>query len=246
MLIAIYDYLGYYNICHLGDEVINPASTIPRAVMVSVVVVALLYLSMNIAIIGVIPWSEAMRSEHVASEFMERLFGRPVAVGFTCLILWTVVACTFAMTLGYSRIPYAAARDGNFFRVFGTVQAGNRVPLVSLWMIGGLTAVFCYFPLEAVINAAVTVRIVIQFIGQIVGLHLLRSMQPGTPLPFRMWLYPLPSLLALGGWIFVLLMSDTRALLGAGCVLILGVVAYSMRNALTRAREGSSSERSDL
>lgn len=230
MLIAIYDYFGYYNICHLGDEVANPARTIPRAVMISVVVIAILYLTMNIAIIGVIPWHEATTSKVIAAEFMERLFGRPTAVAFTCLILWTVVACTFAMTLGYSRIPYAAARQGNFFRVFGTVHASGNYPPVSLWMIGGLTALFCYFDLEVVISAAVTVRIGIQFIAQIIGLHLLRTTRADIRLPFRMWLYPLPSLIALVGWVFVLAMSEKVALYGAAGVLVLGVVAWFLRN----------------
>ena len=230
MLIAIYDYLGYYNICHLGDEVINPGRTIPRAVMISVIVVAILYLTMNIAIIGVIPWQEAMKSENIAAQFMERLYGRPTAVAFTCLILWTVVACTFAMTLGYSRIPFAAARQGNFFRVFGTVHAGGNYPLVSLWMIGGLTAFFCYFKLDVVINAAVTVRIAIQFIGQIVGLHLLRTTRTDVRFPFRMWLYPLPSAIALSGWAFVLSMSDRVALYGAVGVLGLGAIVWGLRS----------------
>src|SRR5262249_13872100 len=121
MTIAVYDYLGYYNICHLGDEVVAPGRTIPRAVILSVVIVAALYLTMNLAIIGVIPWQQAMKSDFVASEFMEILFGRKVAVLFTWLILWTVVASVFALMLGYSRIPYAAARTGGFFRVFGLI-----------------------------------------------------------------------------------------------------------------------------
>jgi amino acid transporter len=114
MLIAIYDYLGYYNICHLGEEVREPARTIPRAIISSVIVIALIYWTMNLCIIGVIPWQEAMHSKNIAADFMERLFGRPWAVAFTWLILWTAIACMFSITLGYSRIPFAAARSGDF------------------------------------------------------------------------------------------------------------------------------------
>ncbi len=208
MLIAIYDYFGYYNICHLGEEVRDPGRTIPRAVIGSVVLVAVVYLIMNLSIIAVVPWQEAMQSKEIASLFMETLFGRNVAVVFTGLILWTALACMFAITLGYSRIPYAAALNGDFFPAFARVHETKRYPTVSLWTLGGLTAVFCFLPLQLVIEAAVTVRILVQFVAQIIGLHVLRKTRPEVVLPFRMWLYPLPSLLALGGWLFVL---GTRA-----------------------------------
>jgi amino acid transporter len=226
MTIAIYDYLGYYNICHLGEEVREPGKTIPRAVIVSVVLVASIYLTMNLSIIAVVPWQRAIDSQYIASEFMERLYGRPVAVAFTALILWTVVACVYVMTLGYSRIPFAAARQGDFFRPFAYVHPRGRFPLVSLAALGLLVAGFCFFELNDVIQAAVTVRIAVAFIGQIVALHLLRTTRPDVPLPFRMWLYPLPSLLALGGWVFVLCFSDLRILALSGGVLASGVVAY--------------------
>ncbi len=225
MAIAIYDYLGYYNICHLGDEVVEPGKTIPRSIMISIIVVALLYLTMNLAIIGVVPWERAIDSTYVASEFMELLFGRTVAELFTWFILCTVIASVFAMTLGYSRIPYAAARIGGFFPAFAVVHPVHRYPVVALATIGLLTAFFCYFSLDAVINAAVIVRIIVQFIGQIVGLHILRTTRPDVHLPFRMWLYPLPSLVALGGWIFVFATAEAKILyialgvLGSGCVV---------------------------
>jgi amino acid transporter len=229
MLIAIYDYLGYYNICHLGDEVIEPGKTIPRAVLLSVVVVAAIYLTMNVAIIGVIPWHEAMESKNIAALFMERLYGRPVAIGFTVLILWTSLACVFAITLGYSRIPYAAARHGDFFSAFGKLDACGRFPIVSLAALGGLTAVFCFFDLTAVINAAVAVRILVQFVAQIVGLHLVHTTRPDLILPFRMWLYPLPSLVALCGWLFVFCMADGSVLLASLGVLGSGCAAFAIR-----------------
>jgi amino acid transporter len=225
MLIAIYDYLGYYNICHLGEEVRDPGRTIPRAVISSVIVVAAVYLTMNLSIIAVVPWEQAMESKQIASLFMETLFGRPVAVAFTILILWTVLACMFAITLGYSRIPYAAAKNGDFFPIFGEVHATQRYPVVSLWTLGGLTAVFCFLPLQMVIEAAVTVRILVQFVAQIIGLHLLRKTRPEVALPFRMWLYPLPSLLALVGWLFVL-GTRTDLLWMVGGVLVSGVAVF--------------------
>jgi amino acid transporter len=229
MRIAVYDYLGYFNVCHLGDEVKNPGKTIPRAVILSVVIVAALYLTMNVAILGVVPWREAMRSENIAALFMERLFGRNVAVAFTGLIVWTALACLFAATLAYSRIPYAAARDGDFFRVFARVHPRKAYPTVALFALSGLTAAFCFLSLELVINAAVSVRILVEFIGQILALHILRTRRPDVPLPFRMWLYPLPSLLALVGWLFMFVTSGRVVLLAGLVVIVSGVIVFFIR-----------------
>jgi amino acid transporter len=228
MLIAIYDYLGYYNVCHLGDEVIDPGKTIPRAVVISIVVVALIYLCMNTVIIGVVPWERAMVSPNIAAEFMETLYGRSVAVGFTALILWTVAACLFAIQLGYSRVLYAAALNRDFFAPFARMHPQHQYPWVALVCLGVLTAVFCYWPLQQVIDAAVTVRIVVQFIGQIVGLHLLRQRLSDSQMPFRMWLYPVPSLIALAGWLFVLGTSSWEAILLAASVLASGLVVFAL------------------
>lgn len=226
MLIAIYDYLGYFNVCHLGDEVKNPARTIPRAVMISIVVVAAIYLTMNLAIIGVVPWEEAMKSQNIAALFMERIYGRTAAMVLTCLILWTCTACMFAITLGYSRIPYAAAVRGDFFSIFAKVHPTNRYPWVSLAVLGALTAVFCFFELEDVITAAVGVRILVQFVGQIVGLLLLRRQLAPETFPFRMWFFPLPCFVALAGWIFVFAMAKPLIIAASGGVIVSGVVFF--------------------
>jgi amino acid transporter len=153
-----------------------------------------------------------MKSKNIAADVMERVYGRPVAVAFTWLVVWAVVACMFSITLGYSRIPFAAARKGDFFSIFARLHPRGQYPVVSLFTLGGLTAVCCYFPLQQVINAAVAVRILIQFIGQTIGLHLLRKTRPDIPLPFRMRLYPLPSLVAILGWLFLLGTSDWEVL----------------------------------
>lgn len=226
MQIAIYDYLGYYNVCHLGDEVRHPARTIPRAVVISIVAIVAIYLTMNLAIIGVVPWQEAKESKNIAATFMERLFGRDVAVAFTAMIVWTALASVFAGTLGYSRIPYAAARAGDFFPVFGRLHPRGHYPWVSLLALTALIAAFCFLDLGVLVPAAVAVRILIQFVGQIVALHLMRTARPDRPLPFRMWLYPIPSLVALAGWLFLFAMSGTVVLLAGIGVLVSGVAVF--------------------
>jgi amino acid transporter len=135
----------------------------------------------------------------------------------------------FAITLGYSRIPYAAARQGDFYGVFGRLHPEGKYPWVSLLTLGFLTSLFCFLELKIVIDAAVCVRIVVQFLGQIVALHFVRTTRPDIALPFRMWLYPIPSLIASLGWIFVLVTADPTALLMSLGVVLSGVVVYGVR-----------------
>ena len=235
MTVAVYDYLGYYNICNLGDEVRRPEKTIPRAVLLSILIVAAIYIAMNLAFIGVVPWQEAVEvgtlaNTNIAAAFMTKLCGERVAAGFTLLIIWTCLAGLFAMTLGYSRILYAAAKNGDFFAPFAKLHPTKGYPWAALGLLSAMTALFCFFQLELVIKGAVTVRIVVQFIGQIIALHLLR--RAGThPLPFRMWLYPLPSLIALGGWLFLLGTSEVALLYLLVGVYATGVAAFVVREA---------------
>ncbi len=234
MGVAVYDYLGYYNICHLGEEVRAPEKTIPRAVLISIVVVAAIYMSMNLAFIGVVPWQETlepgtMANKNIAGAFMTKLYGERAAAAFTWLIIWTCLAGLFAMTLGYSRILYAAAKNGDFFRLFAKLHPSRGYPWASLALLSALTAFFCFFPLKIVIQGAVTVRIVIQFIGQIFAIHVVHR-QGTHPLPFRMWFYPLPSLVALIGWVFLLATSEWYLLSLLFVVYGSGLLVYILRD----------------
>jgi amino acid transporter len=236
MGIAVYDYLGYYNICHLGEEVRRPEKTIPRAVLLSIVVVATIYMAMNLAFIGVVPWQEtlvagSLANTNIAAAFMTKLHGEDAAKAFTLLIIWTCLAGLFAMTLGYSRILYAAAKNGDFFRPFAALHPTKGYPWAALALLSGLTAIFCFFSLEVVVAGAVTVRIVIQFIGQIFAVHAVRH-QSGRTLPFRMWLYPLPSLAALCGWVFLLATTEQRLLSLMLIVYGSGLLMYLLRDQL--------------
>jgi amino acid transporter len=230
--VGIYDYLGYYDICYIGDEVKDPGRVIPRSILISIVAVAALYFAINLSIIGVVPWREFVPAdahpgaEFIVSTFMERLYGPQVATVFTFLILWTAFGSVFALLLGYSRIPYAAACDGYFFQVFGRLHPTKQFPHVSLVVLGFISIVCSLLPLGLVIDVLITTRIVVQFIGQVFAVMLLRRNRPDMPRPFRMWLYPIPALVALAGWLFLLLTSGWLLIaLGFG-TLALGCVAF--------------------
>jgi len=228
--IGVYDYLGYYDICYIGDEVREPGRVIPRSILISLVAVAVIYLTMNLSIIGVVPWREVVKNPMpdppppIASMFIERIYGGSIANVFTVMVLWTAFACCFALLLGYSRIPYAAARDGNFFSIFGQIHPKKQFPHASLLFVGILSIVFTFLKLKTVIDALLTTRIVVQFIGQIAALHSLRRKRPEVIRPFQMWLYPLPLAIALFGWLFLLFTTDHKMLLYGAIVLVVGVI----------------------
>src|ERR1019366_2177606 len=179
MLLTTYDYWGYYNVCFLGGEVKNPGRTIPRALILSIIAVAAIYLVMNISVLGVIPWREMTghagdQNNYIISVFMERIYGNWAGRAIAALIIWTAFASGFSLLLGYSRVPYAAAFDGNYFRAFARVHPEKRFPTVSLLALGAVAICFCLLRLADVIAALVVIRILLQFIVQAVGVIVLR------------------------------------------------------------------------
>ena len=230
--IGIYDYLGYYDVCYIGDEVRDPGRVIPRSILISTIAVAIIYLGVNLSIIGVVPWREFVpaadhpESSFVVSVLMQKIYGSRVATIFTMLILWTAFGSVFALLLGYSRIPFAAAQSGYFFRVFGRLHPTKDFPYVSLLVLGAISILAGFLSLGTVIDALIVTRIIVQFMGQAVGLILLRRHAPDMPRPYRMWLYPVPAVVALLGWIFVFATTQFRVILFGVGVLALGCVAF--------------------
>ena len=223
---TIYSYLGYYNVCHLGGEIVNPQKNIPRSIFISIFGIACLYLLMNLSIVKVIPWQLAMKSDFIVSSFMEKVYGTRAAVIATMLVLWITFASLFAVVLGYSRVPFAAAADGQFFPIFAKLHPTKNFPYVSLLFLGAIGFVFSLlFKLSEVISAILAMRIIVQFIGQAIGVVLLRKQRNGEPLPFKMWLYPLPIVLSIWIWLFVFYSTGTYAFLGLGLTAT-GILAF--------------------
>jgi amino acid transporter len=228
--VGIYDYLGYYDVCYIGGEVKDPGRVIPRSILISLVLVAFFYVAINLSLIGVVPWREFVPAKDppdpVASMFIEKLYGAKAAAVFTVMVLWTAVGSVFALMLGYSRIPYAAAQNGDFFRVFGRLHPKKEFPHVSLLVIGFVSIVCSFLPLMTVIDALLITRILVQFIGQIFALILLRRRVPEMQRPYRIWLYPLPCLVALAGWLFVFGTADRGLILFGLATLMVGLTFF--------------------
>ncbi len=228
-LIAMYDYGGYNNVCFFGGEVRDPARVIPRSILISVLGVAALYLTMNITIIGVVPWQEAMRSTSIVSDFINRLYGLRAAQIATILVLWTTFASIFAVLLGYSRVPYAAARDGRFFKAFARLHPTQNFPTFSIIFIGIASACACLLDLEVLINALIVIQILVQFMAQILAVTLIRRNRPDIVRPFKMPLYPFTSIVAFAGWLYILVASGWPYIAAGFGLLIVGIGAYLWR-----------------
>ncbi|WP_460933723.1 APC family permease [Spirosoma humi] len=224
---TIYCYLGYYNVCHLGSEIQKPTRNIPVSMFISIVGIAGLYLLMNLSVVSVVPWQIAQNSNFIVSTFVETLYGPGAAKLATILVLLVAFSSLFAVLLGYSRVPYAAAVDGQFFKVFAKLHPTRQFPYVSLLFLGGLGFVFSLlFRLGDVITAILAMRIVIQFVGQAIGLMLLHRRRAASEFPFRMPLYPIPVLLAIGVWLFIFFSTGLTFMLSGITVIGLGVVAF--------------------
>ena len=227
---TVYSYLGYYNVCHLGGEIINPSKNIPRSMFLSIAGITVLYLLMNMSVVSVIPWQQAKGSEFVLSLYMHEIAGSLAGKIVTCLILWVAFASVFSATLGYSRIPYAAAADGAFFKVFAKVHPTKHFPYVSLLALGSIAFVFSLlFRLSEVISAILAMRILIQFIGQAIGLLLLRKARPANSFPYKMPLFPIPVYIAIAIWLFILYSTGLKMAAYGFIVIGLGAIAFLLK-----------------
>jgi amino acid transporter len=237
MLIATYDYWGYYNITYLAGEVRDPGRVLPRTIVGSIVVVATLYLLMNVSVLGVIPWQEFTAAGSGASHtavvavLLGRSFGPFWAKVGAWLVIWTAFGSLFSLLLGASRVPWAAAAEGNYFRPLAALNPRGQFPARVLLLLGGIACLCCFFPLKAIIAALVALRIVLQFLLQQVGVVLLRRRRPDLPRPFRIWLYPVPVVVATLGFLFVLASRDHagREIAAAVVVTVSGLVVYLWR-----------------
>lgn len=224
---AVYSYMGYYNVCHLGAEIKQPEKNIPRSMFISITGIMILYLCMQIAVIGVIPWKQVAASDFIVSTYFEMIYSHGVGVIATVLILCIALASLFSLLLGYSRIPYAAALNGDFFPVFAKVHPKHKFPHISLLTLGALAFVFSLlFKMSEIITTIVTMRILIQFVSQAVGVIIWHKNKPLDHRPFRMPLFPLPAIISACIWLFLLFTSGTEYIARAFGFMAAGVVLF--------------------
>jgi amino acid transporter len=233
LVITLYDYGGYGDVCALGDEVMMPARTIPRAIVLSVLFVGAAYVLLNLGVAVAVAPGEIAASGAIASLVAQRAFGAPFAVAVTLAVMITAFGSTYGLLLGASRIPYAAALRGDFLTPFAQLHASGRFPAVSLVTIGVLALPASLLPLDAVIAALTAGIVLVQGVGQIVALALARRAQPNAP--FRVPLYPLPPLIALAGWLYLFSSTGRIAIVFGLGTLAAGALVFLLRARIVRS-----------
>jgi amino acid transporter len=236
-LITTYDYWGYYNITFLGSEVRHPERNIPRAILLSVLFVSAFYVAMNMAALPSLQDAAAHTAEsavtrlQLVASIARSAFGQWAGYTMAALVVWTAFSSVFSLLLGYSRVPYAAAQSGNYFRFLAAVHPRHGIPHRSLVALGLVAACFCFFTLDQVITMLVVTRILLQFFLQHIGVMLLRVQRPDLKRPFRIPLYPLPPLAAMAGFTFILV-NRSHAFGGlavAAGIAVSGTLIYMIR-----------------
>jgi len=231
-VLAMYSYGGYNQVCNIGDEIQDPTRTIPRSIVLSTFLVAVLYILMTVVILGMIPWQEVRESRTIASAFIAQTFsdpetGRIAGIVMTGLILFVAAASLYATILGYSRVPYAAARDGDFFKAFAHVHPKKHFPDISLVTIAIVSIPFCFFSLGQLVSWLIQVQVLLRFIWQCAAVMLLRRYRPDIPQPFTMWLYPWPAILSGALWLFIFFTGPWEGIVFSFAFLAAGVLAYA-------------------
>lgn len=232
-ILAMYSYGGYNQVCNIGDEIRDPTRTIPRSIVASTLIVAALYMLMTVVVLGVIPWQEVRDSRTIVSVFIARTFADPDAgqtagLVMTGLILFVAASSLYALILGYSRVPYAAARDGDFFALFARVHPTGRFPTTSLAAIAVVSVPFCFFTLGQLVSWLIQVQVLLRFIWQAAAVVLLRRWRPDLPQPFTMWLYPWPAVLSGALWLFIFFTGPWEGIVFSCALLALGAGAYGV------------------
>jgi amino acid transporter len=233
LVITLYDYGGYGDVCALGDEVVMPSRTIPRAILLSVLFVGAAYVLLNLGVAAAVAPKDIAASSAIASLVAQRAFGAPFAVAVTLAVMITAFGSTYGLLLGASRIPYAAAREGDFLAPFARLHPSGRFPGVSLVTIGLLALPASLLPLDAVIAALTAGIVLVQGAGQIVALALARRAQPNAP--FRVPLYPLPPLIALAGWLYLFWSTGAVAIAFGLVTLAVGAIVFLVRARIVRS-----------
>jgi len=232
LYITLYDYAGYSDVALLGDEVAYPQRTIPYAILLSVLVVAALYVLLQIGVLGAVPWRSLLdahgqptiQAQYVGAYVVERTWGRIAAAGITLLVLVTAFASLYGNLLGFSRISFAAARDGAFLPIFARIHPRKEIPHVALLVVGMLSLLASVFTLDQVIAFLTAGIVLVQGVAQVIALAVVRARNASSP--FRMPLYPLPALVALAGWAWAFVATGKEAIaLGAGWLLC-GTAVY--------------------
>jgi APA family basic amino acid/polyamine antiporter len=210
---AIYTYDGWAGVIYFSEEVENPGRDIPRSLFGGVLAIAAIYLSVNLALLYVLPISQIAGKEFAAGEAATVIFGRYGDTIFRCLTIVSMLSGINALHLMATRVVFAMSRDGLFTTKAAVVNEGGT-PTVSLFLSAVVALLFIFFgeKFETVITV-LAFFFVVNYILSFVSLFVLRHREPDKPRPYRAWGYPVTPALALIGSVLFLagaIRADTK------------------------------------
>ena len=210
---AIYTYDGWSGVIYFSEEVENPGRDIPRSLFGGVLAIAAIYLSVNLALLYVLPISQIAGKEFAAGQAATVIFGRYGDTIFRCLTIVSMLSGVNALHLMATRVVFAMSRDGLFMKRAAVVNEGGT-PTVSLFLSAVVALLFIVFgeKFETVITV-LAFFFVVNYILSFVSLFVLRHREPDKPRPYRAWGYPVTPALALIGSVLFLagaIRADTK------------------------------------
>jgi len=234
---GVYDMTGYYDICFAGGEVQRPRRTIPISVVSTSVVVGVVYLLTYVTVISALDFKtyvDQYTDEYkgvtfgIMSLVTEHLLGKGAAYFMTIVVCVSIFGSVYAMACGFGFIPAAAARSGDFFQIFAH-ESETKPGLAdySLLLVFSLSTAWCFFSLDIVVDAMVTLLVLVQFMSQSFGLVLYRynlykhkqtrpsEMEEEHPDLWKMPFFPLPCIIQFILFGFIFITSESYLLYGS-------------------------------
>jgi APA family basic amino acid/polyamine antiporter len=183
-------YNGFQQLGWVGGEIVNPQKNIPRAAILGVLSVAGLYVLINLAYFRVLTFSQVAQSQHVASDAVALVTGQNGAKWLTIAMMISALGALHVGFLTGPRVPYAMARDGQFFSFAKRVQPAFHTPSGALIFQGCVSTLLVLTGTFEELYSLTVFAIWTFFVLTAVTLIRLRINEPTLPRPYLAWGYP--------------------------------------------------------
>jgi APA family basic amino acid/polyamine antiporter len=201
---AFFSYIGFDAASTAGDEARDPRRDLPRAIVLSLLVVTVVYCLVALAAVGAVPWPQISGSEAALADVLALATGQTwTAVLLSIGAVIAIASVVLTVLYGQTRILYAMSRDGLVPPVFSRVSRRRRIPVANTVIVSVVIALLAgLVPLGELANAT-SIGTLFAFALVNVGVIILRRSRPDLPRTFRTPLYPLTPVL---GVLFCLLL----------------------------------------
>jgi APA family basic amino acid/polyamine antiporter len=236
---GVYDFTGYHDVNFIGKDVKNPQRIIPLAGISTCIIVCIIYFLTYLAVMSYLPWDpkedgfvklvndDSNNAAYIMAIFCQELVNRNFGIFFTFVVIYCIFGSCYSLMLGFAQVPYAAAKSGSFFDVFGHEHRKGFADYSLLYM-GFCTCVFCFVDLETLIEGMLTTMILTMYMSNSLSLVYHRWTQPDCERPYKMPLYPLPVIVQVLMFSFIFLTSDNWIFSRGTPLLELGILFLSI------------------